>query len=464
MAKRRSENVGGRFARLTHQLGKRNRPPGPPSIPKALSGARCGRSDFQIGSSETHGPIFLCHRVSDGGDLTRELAWVLRAHGVPVWVDDDDFPPGDTDIRMEQALAGGISGAIIVVTPEISKSKAVQGIELVRILELAERHPNFILAIANTIRDPNEPSRPDYGAPDRLLREPTSERLAKITQYLTLLDASETLEHLAADIIRQRLRCIPLAADNTLVVDIESRQRGSAQIFGEAHVISRLEAPDPGRRPLPARSWRRLRPVLDLLPDLVSQCHAANVRIRGGAHLSVGFAIGAALPITAPAQVCIEDRDGDCWGIRSGSTPQINEDYGTTGEHGDPIAVYVNMTLRPEGNDAFDRFLAESSEKFSAWLRLTVCGPAKIAGVDGVATASALEQRIVFFAAEHRTHEIHLFLRVPFALAVLLGRRFNTLTVHLYEWEDSDQPSYKPAVIIASGRGGGPIAEVTAEE
>jgi hypothetical protein len=53
---------------------------------------------------------------------------------------------------------------------------------------------------------------------------------------------------------------------------------------------------------------------------------------------------------------------------------------------------------------------------------------------------------------------------VPFALSVLLGRRFNTFTVHLYEWEDNGEPRYTPAVIVTSGRGGSPVVEITAEE
>jgi len=250
------------------------------------------RSPRKAEPPDPFGPVFLCHRDSDGADVTRELAWVLRAHGVPVWVDEDDFPPGDSDKRMEEALTAGLLGAVIVVTPEIEKSKAVQGIELRRILDLEEADPNFILAIANTIQDPANPLKPDYRAPDRLLREPTSERLAKITQYLTLLDAPETLERLASDIIRQQLRVRPLADDGTLIVDIESRQRGSARVAGEAHIISRLEGPDRGRRLLSARSWRRLRPILTLLPDLASECQANSVLRTGARSVRARAAVG----------------------------------------------------------------------------------------------------------------------------------------------------------------------------
>lgn len=462
MPKRRLEK---RQGQLTSQAVRHLRRLWPTNWPGSSAAATDLTVDrFRLKAESPHlvGPVFLCHRDSDGADLTREVAWVLRAHGVPVWVDEDDFPPGDTDKRMEEALTAGLSGAVIVVTPEIEKSKAVQGIELRRILELEETNPNFTLAIANSIQDPTDPLKPDYGAPDRLLREPTSERLAKITQYLTLLDAPETLERLASDIIRQQLRVRPLADDVTLIVDIESRQRGSARVAGEAHIISRLEGPDTGRRALPARSWRRLRPILTLLPDLAAEYQANNVLIRGGAHLSVGFAIGASLPITAPVQVRVEARNGDLWGVNSGAPAPFNDDAQSTGRNGGPVAVYVNMTTRPEGGGAFDHFLADAGERFSGSLRLTATSPIEIAGDDGAATARSLVERTVEFAAEHQTQEIHLFLRVPFPLAVLLGRQFNTFTIHLYEWEDGVPSTYQSAAVVASGRGGGPVVDITA--
>lgn len=464
MAGGRSENTDGRGLHRVRRYLERRRGPRSRRAIEAPSGEPAGISVDKRAPVDTGGPVFLSHRGSDGTEITRELAWVLRAHGVPVWVDRDDFPPGDTDQRMEEALASGISGAIIVVTPEIAESKAVQAIELPRILDLAEENPSFTLAIANTIPDPRDPSRPDYGAPDRLLREPTSERLAKITQYLTVVEKLETLERLAADFIRERLRVYPLATEAILVVDIESRLKGSARVSRDSHLTTRLEAPDSGARALPARSLRRLSPAVALLPDLVAQSQASKIRVRGGAHLSVGFVVGAALPTTARPQVFIEDRDGDYWGAASGTASPMNEDGTTTGQEGDPIAVYVNMSSRPESNDAFDRFIAQAGAQFAGAIRLTAPRPAKVAGVDGVATASSLEQRIVAFAAQHRTHEIHLFLRVPFALSVLLGRRFNTFTVHLYEWEDNGEPTYRPAVVVASGRGGGPVVKITAEQ
>jgi hypothetical protein len=69
-----------------------------------------------------------------------------------------------------------------------------------------------------------------------------------------------------------------------------------------------------------------------------------------------------------------------------------------------------------------------------------------------------LAQRIRTGAAKAGTHRVHLFLRTPFPIAVLLGRSLNTLEITLYEWDDAtDPPSYIQTAIVASGRSGGPV-------
>ena len=69
-----------------------------------------------------------------------------------------------------------------------------------------------------------------------------------------------------------------------------------------------------------------------------------------------------------------------------------------------------------------------------------------------------MAQRIRTCAAQAATHRVHLFLRVPFPIAVLLGRSLNTIEATLYEWDDtSDIPQYIQTITVATGRGGGPI-------
>ena len=120
------------------------------------------------GSSRTspRGPVFLSYRHSDGADLAMALTWALRASGVPVWLDRSDLPPGDTERRLEEAMQSGLSGAVLLVTPDVAASSVVKEIELPQLLRL-EAEGAFTLSIASTIKA--EAGGLDYSAPDRLL-------------------------------------------------------------------------------------------------------------------------------------------------------------------------------------------------------------------------------------------------------------------------------------------------------
>lgn len=51
-------------------------------------------------TTEQSGPVFVSYRQEDGTANGAELAWLLRAAGLPVWRDSDDLPPGDTKSRL----------------------------------------------------------------------------------------------------------------------------------------------------------------------------------------------------------------------------------------------------------------------------------------------------------------------------------------------------------------------------
>lgn len=133
-------------------------------------------------TTDPTGPIFISYRQKDGTAVAAELAWLLRAAGLPVWRDRDDLPPGDTENRLTQAISAGISGAILVVTPDIVNSNVVKSVEAPHLLELHHSQPEFALAIANAVE--TEHSSPDYAAPDTLLDvEPGN--LAGVDQHPT---------------------------------------------------------------------------------------------------------------------------------------------------------------------------------------------------------------------------------------------------------------------------------------
>jgi len=106
----------------------------------------------------------------------------------------------------------------------------------------------------------------------------------------------------------------------------------------------------------------------------------------------------------------------------------------------------------------FADHIASRLGQFAGAMRVGLARRRPIPAEASSTTVTDLAQQIRTCAAQAATHRVHLFLRVPFPIAVQLGRALNTLEVTPYEWDDSAAtPRYIQAVTVASGRGGGPI-------
>lgn len=76
------------------------------------------------------GPIFISYRQNDGYPHADRLERLLRAAGLVPWRDRTDLGAGTTIDRIEQAIQDGLSGAILIVTPDILNSPVVREREL----------------------------------------------------------------------------------------------------------------------------------------------------------------------------------------------------------------------------------------------------------------------------------------------------------------------------------------------
>jgi len=226
------------------------------------------------------GPTFLSYRASDGRDHAESLAWALRAAGVPVWHDETDLPPGDTRERLVEALKSGLSGAVLVVTPEIVASPVVRDIEVPALRTLAA-DPAFSLAIASTIEDLSRPGHLDFGAPDRLLGLP-ADSLRPFKQYRVPADIST----IARELARRRMRVHRELGQVVLEINLQTRLEAQAEVSGSGLVV-RTRPPTGGRRCPPAGIWQPLADFLRDLPQLAEASAAERLLVRGGAHLSV---------------------------------------------------------------------------------------------------------------------------------------------------------------------------------
>lgn len=117
-----------RFARAPGRVCTGRRPGRQP-------GAR-GRTAEMVAVPDPADPVFISDRQKDGTCVASELAWLLRAAGISIWRDRDDLPPGDTEARLKQAIAAGISGGVLVTTPDVVNSGVVKTLEAPQLLWL----------------------------------------------------------------------------------------------------------------------------------------------------------------------------------------------------------------------------------------------------------------------------------------------------------------------------------------
>ncbi|MEZ0108757.1 hypothetical protein ABH920_002758 [Catenulispora sp. EB89] len=406
-------------------------------------------------------PVFISYRTSDGSELAAALAWALRATGVPVWHDITDLPPGDTTRRLREALASGLSGAVLLVTPDIQHSTVVRETELPALLNL-EPDPAFTFAIgsivASTTASAASPGL-DYTAPDRLLSQP-KDTLQRFKQY-PLTTAGE-IALLAREVASQRMQALRPSGRTTLDLDLQTRldPRGTPS---ELPLAVRTRPPQPGQRIPDPSIWPQIATFLTDLPRLIALAGAQRLHIRGGAHLSVAFALGAAVPDTSPWQVTVEDHTGGIWGepgpVPAPPTTLLDRsEPDLAAPTGAPIAVYVDLVPVEPLGDTFAAHLATHPGAFHTAVRLYPRRRHQIPAEAGSILVANLAAKIRAHAAAAATRHVHLFLRTPFPIAVLLGRALNTLEITLYEWDDAAPVArYIPVASTASGRGGGPL-------
>ena len=431
---------------------------------------RHGPSRAVLGRVDPRGPVFLSYRQSDGSDLATETAWALRAAGVPVWHDQSDLPPGDTERRLAEALESGLSGAVLLVTPEIEKSLVVRDVELPQLLGLA-RNEAFTFSVLSLLE--RGPGKLDYDAPDRLLAQPSG-TLGGFKQ-----EPAHT-QRQRADAARaqcqrrmQAIRRDVEAAGRVVAIDVQTRIPPFAT-RSDADLVLRLRPPVDGDRRPNHQGLHDLKLFLADLPQLVALAGAEHVMVRGGAHLSAAYALGAALPTTLIGHVEVVDSAGNAWALTGNAPVPDRPNQLLSVEPGIPTpasagAVLIYLDLLPTRSDAaFDDFVADGAGRFASVHHLRPTRDGTLRPEEAAAIIGEASRTIRGLAGQLRTSEVHLLLRCPWTIALLLGRSLNTLRVHLYEWEDGPDdhgnlanPRYLPSLVVRSGAGGSPVESVT---
>ncbi len=221
-----------------------------------------------------------------------------------MWQDKSALPPGDTERRLEEAMQSGLSGAVLLVTPDIGASTVVRDIELPWLLTLGAKEA-FTLSIASTIA--SEDGGLDYSAPDRLIPQTVAKlRGLRQDQAFTPRDLAD----IARSHCRRRIEALRKDIESTgHVIDINLQTRITPSAGGPyGDLVVRLRPPMPGDRRPHRQGLEDLRLFLGDLPHLLLEIAGArHARVSGGAHLSVAFALGAALPTTLLGRVEVVD-------------------------------------------------------------------------------------------------------------------------------------------------------------
>lgn len=422
---------------------------------------------------DPHGPVFVSYRQSDGTQLADELTWLSRAAGIPVWRDKDDLPPGDTEQRLQEALRSGLSGAVLIVTPDIAQSSVVREVESPLILRLHKTYRGFGLGIANAVRTLE--GKTDYDAPDRLLSK--RGEFKSIKQYGTF--DREQRQTLIGDLFAHRLehaRAEVAAADGVLSVNLQTRHVPHVNDVTSASLDVRIRPSEEGRLPH-VDGLRDLAYCLTLLTSAYSRTQATSVVITGGGHLSVALAIGMTFPATLIGRLTVVDSQSHHW--RGGTNSTLDRDrpllevarsgtvsLTTPKPAVDNVLVYLDL-LESQSNQAFDDLVLNQPDAFCEWLHLRLTGRGLIDPNDAGRLAAEAAYRIRELSDRNGNGHVHLLLRCPFPIAVLVGRLLNTLVITAYEWEHAavtasarGRSRYAPCLRLHASAGRGAIDEV----
>lgn len=424
-----------------------------------------------IAAHDPADPIFISYRQSDGTKFCAELAWLLRAGGIPVWRDKDDLPPGDTEERLRQAIGDGISGGVLVTTPEVAKSDVVKGVEAPLLFNSHKAHPSFALGIANAVE--REPGKIDYSAPERLLSMAAG-TLSGVDQHPTHRAGLRTVvqKMLWHRLAYHRER----VALNNHTFSLSIQTRNTAQVYDRtgSQLDMRVRPSDHERLPS-GEGLIDLKDTIGLLPDAVTRTGARRVKIHGGAHLSVAFAVGASLPSSRVGHMEVLDQQGNVWAsdgeAQFSSSPLVKVSASATNASasrpGRPaVAAYVDL-LNQRSDAAFEKYIEDNAGSLASWIHLTSTTDELLDPAAAGRFAADVAAHIRALSNENGNAEVHLLLRCPFPLAVLIGRLTNTLRCVLHEWDDSEptigndfRPSYVPALRVRASARDGVIEDI----
>lgn len=395
------------------------------------------------------GPVLMCYRQDDGWDLAHQITDALRSVGVPVWLDQTDMRVGRFARTFRRAAEAGLSGTVFIATPNVTDSNFIQEDEA-PVWDKLANDSDFILAVLNA-GPPKADGTVDYEFPDRLLRL-REQKLEHFKQYSVTND--DWLDDLARETAEERLWILRSdGPDDELRIEVSTRDEPTS-----THSLWELRASIGPAAVLGPDEAQQVRRLTRELPRLASRLGRETVRLGGGIHLPVAAALGLSLPVTRPGRVIVVDHNGEEWGPSEDEDPIPLELDASSfdGDGTNGAAVLVDMVSSGNPDPIFRKLLAELGAPGRVIRART---QQQIPPSRGAATARHVAEAIRDYAGQYGTQHLHLCLRAPASLSLLVGRHLNTYRVSLYDY-DRDAAGY---VHFVDARAGGPDGNVILE-
>lgn len=398
------------------------------------------------------GSVFISYRRSparsSGNEEAALVCDALRRSGVPTWWDIDSLGYEPTEAALVATLSDpSLSGAILLISPEVAASSIVRCVEAVRIFRRHRARDGFwVLPVLIDL---------DYEDADSALGSPAGiQDLRRWNMYKVkggTIRPSEA-RSIARCAVDARLKAIrEKDVDGPLSVGVFSRC-APPTTFSLAHDFS---AQFNGRKVEDGGYQAFENALLDGASRVLKVFRYPRLVGEGRASLPLGVLVGAVYSPKAGFEFgwsqLVEGRRRQLWSL-SLWTDDMEMEMDTSVIRGDPASedLVLAVGLSADIEHAVTESLSELDVTFRACLH---CSPQAGSYKPGLVLEPNRGIRFVLSAIQ-TIHELrddltmkranlHLFMACPLAMAVMLGQSLNTFAYcHLYEHDPGTTPSY----------------------
>lgn len=397
------------------------------------------------------GSVFVSYRRSParpaGDDEAALVTDALRRTGIPTWRDLDSLAHQPTEEALIAALKdSSLSGAILLVTPEVASSTIVKNIEAVQIFRRYKARDGFwVLPVLINL---------DYDEADSVLGSPAGfQDVGQWNMYKIKGDTVRTshARSIARRALKARLHTIgENNASSCLSIGVFARRPPSTATYTLCHDFS---ARFHGRHVDDGEYKTFETNLLDGASRILQAFQSPRLVGEGVAPLPLGALVGAVYTPRAGFELSwsqfVEGRSPQLWSFDL-TKDSIEIETQTT--FGDPSSedLVLAVGFSADIEHAVSESLSHLGIAHRACLHCTPCSgsytPGKVIDpVQGVGFVLAAIQEIRDLREDlaMKRANLHLFLACPLAMAVLLGQKLNTFAhCHMYEHDSKANPSY----------------------